>query len=54
MANLQVEQALSTTAQSVKDEGGNTSQLSPRKFQRDAHALLAQPLNSSRIHRNVL
>src|SRR5215213_3388801 len=27
MANLQVEQALSATAQSVKDEGGNTSQL---------------------------
>jgi hypothetical protein len=27
MANLQVEQALNATAQSVKDEGGNTSQL---------------------------
>jgi hypothetical protein len=27
MANLQVEQALSTTAQSVKDEGGNSSQV---------------------------
>ena len=27
MANLQVEQVLSDTAQSVKDEGGNTSQL---------------------------